>query len=320
MEFSPRHQSVSLNIDLQECSLAGSTTILLAAPWVPPPPAEPAAPSLVLFVGDATQSAPPAEPAAPAVPANVPLSIALHCSWRISIDKVSIDGVETRFRFRTQPKPEPIVGTVTPNTPRSDFNLFLPADDNEEELEVDIPPSVQQRIATEPVSTPAEHTFSLLIQYRCRDPQGGVYFYSSTPGTVSHAYTENQHSSARIWLPCFDNPTDRCTWDFEIIASKQHTIIMSGDHFVERAIEGGLKARTARINSPIDAPSLAFAVGEFAEYPDLFIDRVFHYAPRSELAKVAHTVQFLSRAYDFYLVRGVNSFFLCALTAWIGVP
>ncbi|KAI6012544.1 hypothetical protein F5J12DRAFT_818579 [Pisolithus orientalis] len=62
------------------------------------------------------------------------------------------------------------------------------------------------------------------IEYSLRNPIDGIQFVLPTdayPYRVPHAFTTpSSPDAARCWVPCIDNPWEKCTWEFEFVVPR----------------------------------------------------------------------------------------------------
>ncbi|KAI6031377.1 hypothetical protein BKA83DRAFT_4199448 [Pisolithus microcarpus] len=62
------------------------------------------------------------------------------------------------------------------------------------------------------------------IEYSLRNPVDGIQFVLPTdayPYRVPHAFTTpSSPDAARCWVPCIDNPWEKCTWEFEFVVPR----------------------------------------------------------------------------------------------------
>ncbi|KAI6112477.1 hypothetical protein EDD16DRAFT_1167057 [Pisolithus croceorrhizus] len=62
------------------------------------------------------------------------------------------------------------------------------------------------------------------IEYSLRNPVDGMQFVLPTdayPYRVPHAFTTSSSpDAARCWVPCIDNPWEKCTWEFEFVVPR----------------------------------------------------------------------------------------------------
>lgn len=120
--------------------------------------------------------------------------------------------------------------------PESMATLIKAALDESEigELEIVIPPAIQQAIQTAVQTEEGKSDKSgmvIRIFYELAEPETGLHFIlpheKSYPNRPAHVYSHNL-SGARCWMPCFDTPLDRCTWVLEFEVAADLTVVASG--------------------------------------------------------------------------------------------
>lgn len=105
---------------------------------------------------------------------------------------------------------------------------------DEGELEIVIPPAIQQAIQAAVQTEEGKSDKSgmvIRIFYELAEPETGLHFIlpheKSYPNRPAHVYSHNL-SGARCWMPCFDTPVDRCTWVLEFEVAADLTVVASG--------------------------------------------------------------------------------------------
>ncbi|KAJ3178561.1 hypothetical protein HDU85_005168 [Gaertneriomyces sp. JEL0708] len=166
-----------------------------------------------------------------------------------SILRVSVEHVDAKFIYDNPLNP------VIPPTSRKGvqhFNdyrqqyTYALQEADEGELVITLPKGVApvQQINDTPVTVPEVDTFvenstngeqrppvksaiptyrplSVRVDFELVNPSAGVQFVLPDPDVdpdrYPHAYTYNQASSARCWIPCLDRWQERCTWELQVI-------------------------------------------------------------------------------------------------------
>lgn len=105
---------------------------------------------------------------------------------------------------------------------------------DEGELEITIPPAIQQAIQAAVQTEEGKSDKSgmvIRIFYELAEPETGLHFIlpheKSYPNRPAHVYSHNL-SGARCWMPCFDTPMDRCSWVLEFEVAADLTVVASG--------------------------------------------------------------------------------------------
>ncbi len=74
----------------------------------------------------------------------------------------------------------------------------------------------------------AETTFT--VRYKAK-PKRGLYFHRPTeaaPDTPWFLYSQGQGTDNRRWIPCYDEPDDRLSWDLYVIAKAKFQTVSNG--------------------------------------------------------------------------------------------
>ncbi|RUS23026.1 hypothetical protein BC937DRAFT_93382, partial [Endogone sp. FLAS-F59071] len=155
------------------------------------------------------------------------------------------------------------------------------------------PESITSQTNVNVLSNPAVSyvPLTLRVEYYLEDPHTGMMFVEPdplvAPHRYPHMYTINQPlpGGARLWLPCIDDISERCTWEMEFIVPKQllhgktrkpESSIGSEDYDSMMVIcSGELVEQTSHPTNPLKkivhyilpvptpAPYIAFAIGPF---------------------------------------------------------
>ncbi|KAI0049299.1 hypothetical protein FA95DRAFT_1538598 [Auriscalpium vulgare] len=78
--------------------------------------------------------------------------------------------------------------------------------------------------STSQIVVPDFAPITIKIEYSIRNPVEGLNFVlpsDAHPYRVPHVFTTpSSPDAARCWVPCIDNPWERCTWDFEFVVPR----------------------------------------------------------------------------------------------------
>ncbi|KZS93535.1 hypothetical protein SISNIDRAFT_441399 [Sistotremastrum niveocremeum HHB9708] len=183
------------------------------------------------------------------VPTSAALrTILLHCR-QCEIETITVASYKAEFLHHD---PIASLNLVNPSDfhsypeyKRKLFSALAECDDGE--LAIAVPPQVSLKqadvsaigvihseVGTPEPSTPGPSTHPLPatefspivvhIEYSLRRPADGLQFVLPTeadPYRVPHVFTNpSSPDAARCWVPCIDNPWEKCTWDFEFVVPR----------------------------------------------------------------------------------------------------
>lgn len=110
--------------------------------------------------------------------------------------------------------------------------------------------------------------FTVAVAYEA-NPAKGLYFIEPTkdyPKKPRQAWSQGQQEDNKHWLPCYDSPNDKMTWEVNLtVAAGCHAL--SNGKLVKVTEEKGKKQKTFhwKMETPQVSYLLCIAVGEFAE-------------------------------------------------------
>ncbi|KAF7727505.1 hypothetical protein EC973_007483 [Apophysomyces ossiformis] len=147
---------------------------------------------------------------------------------------------------------------------------------------------------TTPIPTmsppPSYAPLTIRIDYILENPRYGVMFVEKdddvAPYRSNHIYTVNQPlpGATRLWLPCIDRISERCTWDMEFIVPRKMgatmveydaegplddedaTVVVCSGEVMEQILhptDASKKIVHYSLSVPTSAPFIAFAIGPF---------------------------------------------------------
>lgn len=103
------------------------------------------------------------------------------------------------------------------------------------------------------------------------DPSfGGFYFQSGFAYNVGVSLSDIPHNYGRTWFPCFDNFTERSTYDLVITTQDTHTAICGGLLTGQVDNGNGTKTYTWRVNQTIPSYLISVAVNNLALVQDSY--------------------------------------------------
>ncbi|KAK3848138.1 MAG: hypothetical protein J3R72DRAFT_357988, partial [Linnemannia gamsii] len=171
----------------------------------------------------------------------------LHINCRQSVViSVSINGVACNFSYQDSVRESLDLlkeGSVNNHPDLKRRWSMATAEDDEGELAIAIPkgmilpslvsnysgptmePSTPQTPAAAPVLSSGVNfaTLKVRIVFKLENPTAGVFFVGpdpiNAPNRAHSVYTINQPlpGATRLWLPCLDRLSERCTWDIDFI-------------------------------------------------------------------------------------------------------
>ncbi|TPX68903.1 hypothetical protein SpCBS45565_g02812 [Spizellomyces sp. 'palustris'] len=174
--------------------------------------------------------------------------IRLNCR-QSKILKVLVNEVETKYVYD-----DPLTPVVPPSSRKTAYHhpeyrqhyTYALQESDEGELVIDIPeqvpvPIIQttQTNGTSELSTqpsdieqsagprppaPTFATIQVQVTFTLTEPRSGLHFFLPdalvAPDKYPQLYSNNQTSSARLWIPCIDRYQERCTWDIQCVTPR----------------------------------------------------------------------------------------------------
>ncbi|XP_020816645.1 transcription initiation factor TFIID subunit 2 [Drosophila serrata] len=146
------------------------------------------------------------------------------------------------------------------------------------------------------------------IEFSLEDPKSGVHFVIPPASSdedsqinCSHMFTNCYENSTRLWFPCVDSFADPCTWRLEFTVDKNLTAVSCGE-LVEVIMTPDLRRKTFHytVTTPVCAPNIALAVGQFEIYVDPHMHEVTHFCLPGMLPLLKNTVRYLHEAFEFF--------------------
>ena len=127
-----------------------------------------------------------------------------------------------------------------------------------------------QIIVSSAYLAPVGDTFSVDVFYRGTPTQipgdwGGFYWNTTYAFNIGVSFTENQHSFARCWIPCFDNFTERCTYSYAIQTDPSRRAVCGGMFVADSLLTPTGRISYWTLNTPIPSYLASVAVSDYAE-------------------------------------------------------
>ncbi|XP_052846628.1 transcription initiation factor TFIID subunit 2 [Drosophila gunungcola] len=174
-------------------------------------------------------------------------------------------------------------------------------DVNNGELLIEVPPEGYSMIQE-------GQGLRIRIEFSLENPKSGVHFVippsstdEETQMNCSHMFTNCYENSTRLWFPCVDSFADPCTWRLEFTVDKNLTAVSCGE-LVEVIMTPDLRKKTFHytVTTPVCAPNIALAVGQFEIYVDPHMHEVTHFCLPGMLPLLKNTVRYLHEAFEFF--------------------
>eukprot|EP01133_Synstelium_polycarpum_P013066 gene13066-15367_t len=114
-------------------------------------------------------------------------------------------------------------------------------------------------------------------------------------------YTISQPEGARMWFPCCDQLSEKCTWELDLTANADLVVVATGQLLEKVSSEDEKKNTFIYRQDVATCPAgIGMAVGPFEIHPDPFVQNVTHFCLPHRVADLHHTVAFISQAFTFY--------------------
>ncbi|MCZ6574775.1 MAG: M1 family aminopeptidase [Planctomycetota bacterium] len=117
------------------------------------------------------------------------------------------------------------------------------------------------------------------ITYKSK-PKHGLYFHhpqTSTPNTPVQMYSQGQSSDNRRWIPMYDEPDDRCTWDLHVTVEKGLDTISNGELAEQKDNGDGTRTDHWQFDSRSPTYLISLIVGKFERIRQKHEDVVLEY-------------------------------------------
>jgi aminopeptidase N len=107
--------------------------------------------------------------------------------------------------------------------------------------------------------------FEVTIEYLAR-PTRGLYFHRPTeadPSTPWLLYSQGQGNDNRRWIPCYDEPDDRCTWEVRARVEDRFRTVSNGERVGTEAHGDGTRTDHWRFDTANPTYLISLIVGTF---------------------------------------------------------
>ena len=119
-------------------------------------------------------------------------------------------------------------------------------------------------IALAPALAPKART-TVVIDYETVRPKKGVYFVDRRH-TV---WTQGETEDTRYWVPTYDFPNDRTTWEFRITTDRNERALSNGRLIASRAVPGGVEWHWSQ-TKPASTYLMSVVTGDYVVLQDVW--------------------------------------------------
>jgi aminopeptidase N len=150
---------------------------------------------------------------------------------------------------------------------------------------------------------PPDSAFEVAVDYSAT-PRRGLYFRGPTkghPDTIVHAFTQGQPEDTKYWMPCYDYPNMRATFEVFVTAPGRMAVISNGELVSTRDADGGKKTWHFSEEVPHSCYLDSLVVGEYEKISEAR-DRVAveYYVPSAKKNLVARSFQKTPKMMSFF--------------------
>jgi aminopeptidase N len=159
----------------------------------------------------------------------------------------------------------------------------------------------QQLVIHAPGAPGSPHTY--LIDYE-GIPADGLIISNNKFGSRCF-FGDNWPNRAHNWLPCVDDPSDKATLDFAIVAPDHYTVVANGALQSEKALPGHLKLTHWKESEPLAPKIMVIGVADFAvDHPgDALNIPVWNYVYRENRELGFHSYAVALDILPFYITH-----------------
>ena len=133
-------------------------------------------------------------------------------------------------------------------------------------------------------------TLTIIINYTST-PRTGLYFFkpdSSYPNRRLQAWTQGEETDNHHWVPIYDYPNERATFECKLTVDKNLQAISNGELVSKTDNKDGTHTFHWRENYPMVSYLISFAVGDYVKVEDKYKDLPVNYWVYHENQKEAH--------------------------------
>ncbi len=132
---------------------------------------------------------------------------------------------------------------------------------------------------------------TVIVEYTSK-PTRGLYFHKPShacPNRPTHMYSQGQGKDNRRWIPCYDHPDDRCSWDMHVEVAKTLTTVSNGVLVDQKDLGNGQRSDHWHFGSRSPTYLISLIVGTFETIKEKWedVDLVYNGPPgrREELQR-----------------------------------
>ncbi len=117
-----------------------------------------------------------------------------------------------------------------------------------------------------------EDTLTVVINYTAK-PRTGLYFFkpdSSYPDRKIQAWTQGEETDNHHWVPLYDYPNDRATFECKLTVDKDFTAISNGELISKTDNSDGTHTFHWKENYAMVSYLISFAVGDYVKVEDKY--------------------------------------------------
>ena len=122
-------------------------------------------------------------------------------------------------------------------------------------------------------------TLNVIINYTAK-PRTGLYFFkpdSSYPARRLQAWTQGEETDNHHWVPIYDYPNERATFECKLTVDKNLKAISNGELVSQIDNEDGTHTFHWRENFPMVSYLISFAIGDYVKVEDKYEDLPVNY-------------------------------------------
>ena len=185
-----------------------------------------------------------------------------NVAWHLSFDETlgTIDG--------------DVTNTVVPLKPNTKEVFFDSDKLNIKKVTVNGAPAKfhygnEMVLVTLPKTSGPKDKLDIRLIYTGR-PEAGIYFIPASrafPAHTSVVYTQGEMIDTHYWLPTYDNPDDKTTWDSYVTVPSRYTVITNGK-LVDVKPKGAMKIVHYRMDEPMATYLISLITGQYVTGAD----------------------------------------------------
>lgn len=122
-----------------------------------------------------------------------------------------------------------------------------------------------------PKAMTAGQSFEVVVDYEGEKPKRGLYFVHADPDDptrVAQAWTQGQEEDNRCWVPLYDSPNERTSFEIALTVDSGLDAVSNGVLVGTKDVGDGRKRFHWKMEQPNAPYLMAFAVGPWEKYSD----------------------------------------------------